>query len=117
MQRNLRRWATSATTIVRRTGFRIGRHGSFRFQVRFGLKPQEAIGRNGQVSALSAEGRLSALILYILPFAVGFFVRLTNPEYLSELTESTAGLVAIALAIVLMAGGGVWIKKIVNVRF
>lgn len=70
-----------------------------------------------QVKALSAEGRLSAMILYVLPFGVAGFVRMTNPGYLGELTESNIGLVFIAAAALAMIGGGAWIKKIVNVRF
>ncbi|MGI9621270.1 MAG: type II secretion system F family protein [Acidimicrobiales bacterium] len=70
-----------------------------------------------QVKALSAEGRLSAMVLYILPFGVAGFVRITNPGYLAELTESTVGMVFIVMAIIAMIGGGAWIKKIVNVRF
>ncbi len=70
-----------------------------------------------QVRALSAEGRLSALVLYILPFGVAGFVRMTNPGYLAELTESNVGMIFIGLAIVAMIGGGAWIKKIVTVRF
>ncbi len=70
-----------------------------------------------QVSALSAEGKLSAIVLYVLPFGVAGFVRLTNPTYLSELTKSNFGLGAIGLAILLMIGGGAWIKKIVQVQF
>jgi Flp pilus assembly protein TadB len=42
---------------------------------------------------------------------------MTNPSYLGELTESTMGVVAIALAVVLMIAGGAWIKKIVQVQF
>ena len=70
-----------------------------------------------QVKALSAEGRMSAMVLYILPFGVAAFVRMTNPGYLEELTESTVGLVFIVAAIIAMMAGGAWIKKIVNVRF
>ncbi len=70
-----------------------------------------------QVTALSAEGRLSALILFVLPFGVGGIVRLTNPGYLGELTKSTLGAIMLGFAAVAMLGGGIWIKKIVNVRF
>lgn len=70
-----------------------------------------------QVQALSAEGRLSAAILFVLPFGVAIFVRVTNPGYLGELTDSTTGTVMIAMASVAMVAGGVWIKKIVNVKF
>ena len=70
-----------------------------------------------QVQALSAEGRLSAMVLYVLPFGVAAFVKTSNPGYIGELTESTAGLVMIVGALLAMVGGGVWIKKIVSVRF
>jgi tight adherence protein B len=70
-----------------------------------------------QIKALSAEGRLSAMILFVLPFGVAGFVRMTNPGYLGELTETNVGLIFITAAGVAMLGGGVWVKKIVNVRF
>ena len=70
-----------------------------------------------QVTALSAEGKLSAMVLYVLPFGVAGFVRLTNPEYIGELTGSTLGIGALVLAVLWMIGGGAWIKKIVQVQF
>jgi len=53
----------------------------------------------------------------VLPFGVAAFVKTSNPGYIGELTESTAGLVMIVGALLAMVGGGVWIKKIVSVRF
>jgi tight adherence protein B len=70
-----------------------------------------------QVQALSAEGRLSAIILISLPFALAGFISITNPEYLSELTGSTAGQVLLLTGVVLMSIGVVWIRKIVKVVF
>lgn len=70
-----------------------------------------------QIKALSAEGRLSAVILFGLPFAVFGFIRVTNPDYIAELTDATVGKVMIVFAILLLAIGGFWLKKIVRVEF
>jgi tight adherence protein B len=70
-----------------------------------------------QVKALSAEGRISAYILLALPFVIAGFIALISPEYLGELTSSTIGFVMLGVAGVLMALGGLWIRKIIKVDF
>ncbi|HUG31495.1 MAG TPA: type II secretion system F family protein, partial [Acidimicrobiia bacterium] len=45
-----------------------------------------------QISALSAEGRLSAIILLILPFAVGILISFIVPGYTQELFTHPAGI-------------------------
>ena len=39
----------------------------------------------GEIRALTAEGRISAFVLGILPFAMGWFLFATNPEYIGVL--------------------------------
>ncbi len=70
-----------------------------------------------QVQALSAEGRLSAIILISLPFGLAGMISITNPDYLSELTESTAGRLLLLAGVVLMSIGVVWIRKIIKIVF
>lgn len=70
-----------------------------------------------QIRALSAEGRLSAIILFGLPIVMFLFVRVVNPEYLGELTGSTVGKFMIAFAIFLLTMGGLWLRRIVRVVF
>jgi tight adherence protein B len=70
-----------------------------------------------QVRALSAEGRLSAGVLFVLPFAVGAVVAVSNPGYLGELTGRTGGRVMLGAASVLMGLGGLWLRRLVQVRF
>ncbi len=70
-----------------------------------------------QIRALSAEGRMSAVILLILPFAVGGITALTNPGYIGELLVTTPGRFMIAAGLVLMAVGTVWTRRIVKVVF
>ena len=70
----------------------------------------------GEIRALTAEGRISAYVLGALPFAMGGFLFASNPEYIGTLFESTIGIVAIIAGLVLMAGGGLWLRKIVNIE-
>ncbi|HVM39268.1 MAG TPA: type II secretion system F family protein, partial [Acidimicrobiia bacterium] len=70
-----------------------------------------------QVKALSAEGRLSAIILFALPFVVGGFITVTNPDYLSPLTETTTGTLMLGFAGVLLGVGGLWLRKIIRLVF
>ncbi|MBI5156787.1 MAG: type II secretion system F family protein [Acidimicrobiia bacterium] len=70
-----------------------------------------------QVQALSAEGRISAYILFALPIVIAGFIGVISPDYLAELTSSTIGLVMLGGAAVLMGLGGLWIRKIIRVDF
>ncbi len=70
-----------------------------------------------QVKALSAEGKISAVILLALPLVIAFFIAVISPDYLSELTSTGVGRIMIAVAAVLMLAGAAWIKKIIRVEF
>ena len=70
-----------------------------------------------QVKALSAEGKLSAIVLGALPFVIIGFLSMTNPGYLAKFTESVIGYGMIAGVVVLMLMGGFWLKKTVAIRF
>jgi tight adherence protein B len=70
-----------------------------------------------QVKALSAEGKLSAIVLGALPFVIIGFLSMTNPGYLAKFTESVIGYGMIAGVVVLMLAGGFWLKKTVAIRF
>jgi tight adherence protein B len=70
-----------------------------------------------QVKALSAEGKLSAIVLMSLPFGVAGFLMVTNPGYLAKLTESPVGYGLIAMAAVLLIVGGLWLRKVTTLKF
>jgi tight adherence protein B len=69
-----------------------------------------------EVSALTAEGRISAWVLIALPFAVSGFFMLTNPSYLGLLTATPMGWGLLALAGGLMAIGSIWMMRLVKVE-
>jgi len=70
-----------------------------------------------QVRALSAEGRVSAVILITLPFALALIVSVINPNYLDALFDTTAGRVMLGVGAILMTVGGVWIRRLIQVVF
>jgi len=70
----------------------------------------------GEIRALTAEGRISAIVLASLPFALFAFLWFANREYLLPLLESMFGRIAIAAGVLLMAGGVFWLKKIVDIE-
>ncbi|SIT50183.1 Flp pilus assembly protein TadB [Paraburkholderia piptadeniae] len=70
----------------------------------------------GKVRALSAEGRLSAWILGILPFAVALIISLINPGFLNVLWTDTAGPKLVGVALVSMVSGVVWMRKIIRIH-
>ncbi len=70
-----------------------------------------------QVKALSAEGKISAIILLSLPLVIAGFIAMISPEYIAELTDTSVGRIMIGVAVVLMLAGAAWIKKIIRVEF
>lgn len=70
-----------------------------------------------QARALSAEGRVSAVVLLALPVVVGGGLHLASPDYTGRLTSTTAGLALLGVAGLLMVVGAVWVRRIVTVRF
>jgi tight adherence protein B len=70
-----------------------------------------------QVKALSAEGKLSAVVLMALPFGVTGFISVTNPGYIAKFTQSPAGYGMLAAASVMLVIGGLWLKNTVKIRF
>ena len=70
-----------------------------------------------QVKALSAEGKLSAIVLMALPFGVTAFLSISNPEYIAKFTQSAAGYGMVAAALVMLTVGGLWLKKTVAITF
>ena len=70
----------------------------------------------GEVNALTAEGRISSYVLLGLPFAVAFAMYFLNPEYLSELWTTGIGIGAVVVAMVSMAIGSAWMRKIIDIQ-
>jgi tight adherence protein B len=70
-----------------------------------------------QVTALAAEGKLSAIILMALPFGVTAFLTVSNPGYLNRLFTTTIGWGIIVASIIMLTVGGIWLRATVKIKF
>lgn len=69
-----------------------------------------------EVRTLSAEGRLSALVLVLLPVSIFFFLVLTQKEYVAIYWTSPLGVLVLIFVGILMSIGWIWMKKVVEIR-
>ena len=70
----------------------------------------------GKVRVLTAECRLSAVILVVLPFLIAGYIWLTNPNFLTPLLTEPVGHLMIVSAIVMMTVGIIVLKRMVHVK-
>jgi tight adherence protein B len=77
---------------------------------------RERVRIRGQIKALTGEGRLSGVVLVALPFCVGGYLFLQNPDYIMLLFRDPLGQKMAAGAITSLIIGTLAIKKIVDIR-
>ena len=68
------------------------------------------------VKALTAEGRMSAILLAFLPPGVGVMMYTLNPSYMNALFHDSLGKTFLIAATVLAIVGFVWMKKMIEVE-
>lgn len=69
-----------------------------------------------KVRVLSAEGKLSAWILVLLPFVTAGLMSLINPGFLDVLWQDDTGVRVVQFAAVLMVVGVFWIRRTIAIR-
>lgn len=77
---------------------------------------RERVRIKGEIKTLTAQGRLSALIIILLPIGVAVFLAFINPEYMLTLVQDTLGLILLGVAVVMQIIGIFIINKIVNIE-
>jgi tight adherence protein B len=105
------RWVVMAINIQRQVG---GNLATVLETVANTLREREQLRR--QVKALSAEGRLSGIILFVLPIGLAAYMALVNPNYIGTLLTSWIGKAMIVTALILMGVGGLWMRKLVRFK-
>lgn len=70
-----------------------------------------------KVRSLSAEGRLSAWILILLPFVLALVISVTTPSYLPSMLEEPAGRKMVGTSFVLIVLGIVWMRSIIRFKY
>jgi tight adherence protein B len=71
----------------------------------------------GQIRALSAEGRMSALVLMSLPVLMFLGLTTFNDIYSRTFYTTFPGYVMIAASLVLLTIGGFWLKSLIKPKF
>lgn len=69
-----------------------------------------------KVRVLSSEGRLSAWILGLMPFALGAAMSFLNPDFMKPLWHDPIGIAIIKYMLVLMVFGILVLRKIIRIR-
>lgn len=106
------RWVAEAVAVQRDTGGNLNE-----VLDRVGQTMRERNQVRQQVASLAAEGKFSAVVLMLLPVIVGGFYALINPTYMSQMTGTSIGRILLGFSVLLYIVGGLWMRKIVNVKF
>lgn len=104
------KWAVLAVNIQREVG---GNLAEILDTVSDTLRERAIMRR--QIRVLTAEGRLSAWVLALLPFGIALYMFSVNPDYIGLLFTTRMGLFMLGAAGILMGLGILWMRKIVNI--
>lgn len=77
---------------------------------------RERIKLKGEIRTLTAQGKISGVVISILPIALGGILFLINPEYIMTLFRSKYGLIIVGISIINQIIGMIAINKIVNIE-
>jgi tight adherence protein B len=77
---------------------------------------REAGALKGEVRSIAAHGKLTGLILTVLPIVIAFIMMLVNPSYLGILLNHPAGKYLIGAAIVCLIIAHFVIRRIVDIK-
>jgi tight adherence protein B len=81
-----------------------------------GAMVRERLKLFDKIRVLSAEGKMSAWVLGLLPFCTAALILVVNPGFMKVLWEDPLGWRMIGGALVSMASGVLWMRKIIRIR-
>lgn len=77
---------------------------------------RERIRIKGEIKTLTAQGRISGIIVGILPIVIGLILSVINPTYIGALFTNEVGWVMLAAGIISQSIGVALIKKTVDIK-
>ncbi len=69
-----------------------------------------------EAHTLTAEGRIGAVVISVMPIAIGLFVYAVNPSYIRPLFHQAFGEILFYGSIGLMLVGILWVRKLVDIE-
>jgi len=103
-------WAVMAVKIQREVG---GNLSELLLTVSETMTERERLRRD--IATLTAEGKMSAIVLGLLPILLGMAMWAMNPEYINTLFTDGLGQVLLGASIFAALAGFAWMKKIINI--
>ena len=70
----------------------------------------------GDVKARTAHGRLTGMILSILPIALGILITMIAPAYMMTFFQDPAGQALLIICFVLQVVGFLWIRRVIAIK-
>jgi tight adherence protein B len=104
------RWAVLAMQIQAEVG---GNLAELLDQVAATMRERSRM--RGEVKALTAEGRASALLLVVMVPALGGVMAALNWDYMAPLFSSSTGRIMLGVSAVMIAGGYAWMNSMVKI--
>ncbi|WP_461187365.1 type II secretion system F family protein [Arthrobacter sp. Z4-13] len=105
-------WISQAIQINREVG---GNLAEVLDQVNETIRERNEI--KGHIKSLAAEGKFSAYILMALPVGIVAMLMVVSPGYMDKMTSTVLGWVMIVASIIMMTIGGLWMRKIIDLKF
>jgi tight adherence protein B len=105
-------WIAQAIQINREVG---GNLAEVLDQVNETIRERSEI--KGHIKSLAAEGKFSAYILMAMPVGIVLMLMLVNPGYMNVMFTNPLGWLMMAASVILMTIGGLWMRKIIDLKF
>jgi tight adherence protein B len=69
------------------------------------------------IRVMTAQGRMSALIIGLLPVFLALMLMIINPTYLLKFVQKPAGIAMLAVGLVMEIIGFVFVRKVVTITY
>ena len=70
-----------------------------------------------KIKSLSAEAKMSAMIIGAMPIVVGLLISILSPEYMTELFTTERGQTNLMIGAGMMVVGIIWMRKMINFKY
>ncbi|MCB1069027.1 MAG: type II secretion system F family protein [Verrucomicrobia bacterium] len=104
--------AVSAIVITRRMG---GNLAEIFERIVNMVRDRKLLG--GKAAALTAQGKIQALVVGALPYGFGFILFQINPDMLRLMWTTIPGFIGLVIVVILDLIGYLWVKKIADVKY
>lgn len=78
---------------------------------------KDRIQIKGEISSITAQGRMSGMIIGALPICIAAVLMVVNPDYMSTFFTTTAGKIMLAVSAVMEIIGFFAIRKVVTIEY